>query len=705
MPRDAFVRYFTRLGELCPFRPNSSRSNKKSCARRLQSSLSLEGLEDRLVPATLTLTDKVLTYQASAGVANHVTVSIGSEFDPDYSLVSVSDSGETINCSGFSPQGNHTNSIVLEVYKIENQIHGLTLNLGNKDDFAQVAQTLVPTEVSGGQGNDTFVIGGFSLDGIQADVAFDGGAGSNGLTVDDDSGYDTDGFTIYDQHIDLDNAYGFDHSIQYTNLDRLRLDTSGQNSYVEVNGTAAGTQTTLALGVGTDAVFVGYSLDDMQGPIDVFRDSSYYDAIPIHVTLSDSGDSGHIYAVNTHVALQDLQPYEQIQRDGHVIVSVQGLIDADVEAGYGADLVAINGTLPDVHLSIDTGYGDDGVIIGNASHGLDNIWSTVDVAAGTSDELPLNELHINDAGAASGHAYTLQAFEFDRDGVPVITYTHFSTLNIDTSSRDDHLLADSTVANQNVFLDMRSGNDTLQAPNTKSDFYLTGQNKGSLVDTDESVSVLGKGLASPVQFQKVENLQGGKGADTFHFTNAGKVTGGVDGGAGINQLDFSARTTDVTVNLKRNQASGVGGKALNFQNVLGGAGDDLLIGDAGANVIYGGAGNDVIIGGGGADTLGGGVATRFSQSGSDLLIAGSTAYDNNADALTAIWQEWSKSGRRYAERIANLRAGLGRSGIALNSNTVFLDEGVSKLTGGADLDWFWANRDEVLDLERGESIN
>src|SRR5262249_15582095 len=157
------------------------------------------------------------------------------------------------------------------------------------------------------------------------------------------------------------------------------------------------------------------------------------------------------------------------------------------------------------------------------------------------------------------------------------------------------------------------------------------------------------------------------------------------GGAGVNELDYSARTTDVAVNLRTGKASGVGGKATSIQNVVGGSGDDLLVGDAADNYLFGGLGNDVMIGGGGADTIKGG-GGRFNPGGSDLLIAGSTAYDMNPDALVVIWQEWSKSGHSYAERIATLRKGVGRTGIALNSDTVFLDAGASKLTGGQELD-------------------
>ena len=59
-----------------------------------------------------------------------------------------------------------------------------------------------------------------------------------------------------------------------------------------------------------------------------------------------------------------------------------------------------------------------------------------------------------------------------------------------------------------------------------------------------------------------------------------------------NTLDYSAYTTAVTVDLTSGIATGVGGGVLHIQNVIGGAGDDLLIGDAEANLLDGGPGND-----------------------------------------------------------------------------------------------------------------
>ena len=106
---------------------------------------------------------------------------------------------------------------------------------------------------------------------------------------------------------------------------------------------------------------------------------------------------------------------------------------------------------------------------------------------------------------------------------------------------------------------------------------------------------------------------------------------------------------------------------------------------------------------------------RYSQSiygGSDLLIAGRTAFDNNEDALCAIMAEWTST-RSFADRVANLR-GAG-NGPRLNGNyflkttgpdaTVFDDGAADRLTGGAGSDWFFIGLGDIItDLHADDAI-
>jgi hypothetical protein len=132
----------------------------------------------------------------------------------------------------------------------------------------------------------------------------------------------------------------------------------------------------------------------------------------------------------------------------------------------------------------------------------------------------------------------------------------------------------------------------------------------------------------------------------------------------------------------------------------GGDGNDSIVGGGANSIMIGGAGNDslsskqgrnVYIGGTGSDSIKG---SKFDE----LLISGSTDFDTNDAALSAILNEWSSqlASHTYAARVANLRDGTG-SGDRLNGSfflttaTVDDDAAVDNLIGGKkDLDWFLA---------------
>ncbi len=134
-------------------------------------------------------------------------------------------------------------------------------------------------------------------------------------------------------------------------------------------------------------------------------------------------------------------------------------------------------------------------------------------------------------------------------------------------------------------------------------------------------------------------LLGGTGNDTyaFHDTDTAEIdtlTELSGSGTGIDVLDFSALTTAVTVNLTselalathinrtvKTSATGTTKLAPNFENVLGGLGDDSLIGNAAANSLAGGAGNDTMKSAAGNDTLNGGLGNDglLGEDGNDQL--------------------------------------------------------------------------------------
>ena len=115
----------------------------------------------------------------------------------------------------------------------------------------------------------------------------------------------------------------------------------------------------------------------------------------------------------------------------------------------------------------------------------------------------------------------------------------------------------------------------------------------------------------------------------------------------------------------------------------------------------------MLIGGTGADRL-------VGNADDDSLIAGTTAWDNDEEALCTIMEEWSRTDLTYTQRVQRLQSGIGLNGvITLNADpsrrriTVFDDAAHDVLTGSAGLDWFFANLDsgaldKITDLHAAE---
>jgi uncharacterized repeat protein (TIGR03803 family) len=203
------------------------------------------------------------------------------------------------------------------------------------------------------------------------------------------------------------------------------------------------------------------------------------------------------------------------------------------------------------------------------------------------------------------------------------------------------------------------------------------------------------GMVGGISFSAFGNLSGGPGNDTFKFADGASVSGIIDGQGGVNTLDYSLFTANMYANLQTLTASGTGG-ILGIQNVTGGQGTDILVGDANDNVLLGKGSRNVIIGGGGNDAL-------TAGSGGDILLAGVTDYDTNVAALNALMAAWARTDQTYAQRVAALQTGVvysdgtGTHTAMLTTATVRrVGSGTSTLKGGAGLDWYFAGLADII---------
>jgi uncharacterized repeat protein (TIGR01451 family) len=194
----------------------------------------------------------------------------------------------------------------------------------------------------------------------------------------------------------------------------------------------------------------------------------------------------------------------------------------------------------------------------------------------------------------------------------------------------------------------------------------------------------------------------------------------VDGPSGANNISFaSAGTGKVTVTMdsKSYGPYAVTGRIVAYASATGnsevvvssaitlpaflyaGSGNDELVGGSGNNVLVGGSGSDTLIGGTGHNILIAGTGasklystplgvSEASTSGS-ILIAGTTTYDNNDSALSAIMAEWGSSDS-YATRVAKISGGSLAGGVELSTSTIVASKAVDELFASTGYDWFWA---------------
>jgi hypothetical protein len=173
----------------------------------------------------------------------------------------------------------------------------------------------------------------------------------------------------------------------------------------------------------------------------------------------------------------------------------------------------------------------------------------------------------------------------------------------------------------------KTGNDTITVDPS---ILLQATLRGSA--GNDSISA-GGGNTVLVGGGGADTLIGGAGNDLLvpgpRVTFAGAPDGNdsIDGGAGLNTVDYSRRTDNLTLRLDGSGASGdlAAGEAdtlVNIRNVLGGLGNDTIVGNNSNDFASGGAGDDSITGGSGNDAIVGsaGADTVFAAAGHNTLL-------------------------------------------------------------------------------------
>ncbi len=153
-----------------------------------------------------------------------------------------------------------------------------------------------------------------------------------------------------------------------------------------------------------------------------------------------------------------------------------------------------------------------------------------------------------------------------------------TAINVVGSPANDLITINGPYAGIDVNIDGGGGFDTLISTTQNNNWLITGPNSGV--------------LNGNISFTNIQNLTGGNFGDDFQFASSGYVDGQIDGGLGVNALDYQSRNAGAIVNLNLGMATAVGSGFTNINTFDGSAdGTDMLIGTNADRIWHVSSGN------------------------------------------------------------------------------------------------------------------
>ena len=376
-----------------------------------------------------------------------------------------------------------------------------------------------------------------------------------------------------------------------------------------------GSADTLAGEAGDDTLVGGTGNDDLQGGAD--SDTASYEdrGAAVTATLAPPAPGGGVPPeADTYADIENL-------RGGSGDDQLTGNVAANrIEGGAGSDTI----------VGVLGGPGVQDTLRGGESPGDNDVVSYATASANVKIDL----------GATSPAGLTDDATEFE---------SAIGGSGDDTITGD----ADANTINGN------NGVDTLTGA-AGADTILGGDDEDTISGGDDADRLSGDDDDDVIHGDAGnDSLDGGDDEDTLVGGEGADV---LAGGRGRDTVTY-AGTDPVAVSLDGNandgltSAPGEGDNVLSTENITGGDGDDVLVGDQNINTLVGGNGNDVLDGGGNDDTLDG-------RDGNDIA---------------------SYAGRGAGEPVTATLDGVPRGGAANEQDLYLAIEG---LRGGAGADAF-----------------
>ena len=430
---------------------------------------------------------------------------------------------------------------------------------------------------------------------------------------------------------------------------------TGSNQ-VSVQGTQGNLYVASVYGA-VDVVTVGSSantLDSIRGPLWVNGNSGTVLNIHDQGTTADK-----TYTVTNGAVTRATGEQPAVVRERISYSSLSSLV---LRGGIGTNVFFVDSTPAGTGVTLYGGIAPPGAYIYDAfvmGSSLDGIQGPLTLHGQTSLSYPI----LNDSINPVGHVYTLTSNQVRRTGMADITFDGMVQMILYTSQTAADTVTVESVATD-VFTPIAlgigdkitlgepvpvsaGGGRTLQniRGSVRPQSYGNGPLSVVVDDSGDKIArqatftydpnrigsehILSGMSPAPIWFEldAASSLLvlGGKGDDSFRLpTLLPPVRVTLDGGGGVNTLDYSAFASRISVNLLTGTATSALGGIANITNVFGGAGDDELIGNATANTLRGNGGRDSLFGGDGIDSLYGGEGDDYLDGGKniDFLFGG-----------------------------------------------------------------------------------
>lgn len=441
----------------------------------------------------------------------------------------------------------------------------------------------------GGQGNDTLTGGGGNdtLAGNAGDDTLNGGIGNDSL----DGGAGNDLLNGGAGNDTESGGAGDDTFLASAGNDRLdgnagtdTFDANALTAAITVNlaaGTASSAESGSDLLIGIERVLGGSAADSLTGG----SAGEHFEGRDGNDTITGGGGKDTILGGGGNDLLSGGEGADSIDGGSGNDTIAGGSGDDAVEGGAGADMIDGGGN----NDTLTGGEGNDTVLGGGGA-------DTIRDGDGSGDDSYAGGAGIDtlDYGAATG---------------PV-------TIDV----QNETAVGGGTGSDSFTGLEIYrggGGNDILLGGD-EADFLRGGDGADLILGNDGDDDLAGD--------EGDDSLQGGGGDDRFEArSDAGNDV--IDGGEGIDTLDYSGVIASATVNLATGTATALGfgtDTILNIERVVGSETGDTITGSAGNDTIEGGRGDDVINSGAGNDRIQGdsGNDTIFGSLGDDTIDGG-----------------------------------------------------------------------------------